>query len=119
VKIHDVGALQSAWDALLNDLNVPEALGCIFSLFNKTKLADTSSEQAKAIWQSLHFILDALGIVLPEIKEEIAEAPDDIKALAEQRWAVKQAKDWAKSDELRKELEAKGWLIKDSKDGIS
>ncbi len=69
-KLRDAGALRSAWDALLHDLNVPEALGCVFSLLNKTKLPDTTAEQAKEIWQHLHFILDAIGIVLPEIKEE-------------------------------------------------
>ena len=109
--------MQSAWEALLHDLNVPEALGCVFSLLNKTKLADTSAEQARALWMDLHFVMDALGIVLPEISEEVAEAPAEIKVLAEERWAVKQAKDWAKSDELRKKIEALGWVIKDSKEG--
>jgi cysteinyl-tRNA synthetase len=117
VKLHDAGALQSAWDALLHDLNVPEALGCVFSLINKTKLADIPADEAKQLWQSLHFILDAIGIVLQEIKEETVEVPADIKALAEERWAVRQAKDWAKADEMRKQLEAAGWLVKDGKDG--
>jgi len=117
VKRGNAGSLQSAWEALLHDLNVPEALGCVFSQLNKTKLADTSAEQAKDLWFDLHFILDALGIVLPEISDEVPEAPDDIKALAEERWAAKQSKNWAKSDELRKKIEEAGWLIKDSKDG--
>ncbi len=87
-------------------------------LLNKTKLADTAAEQARALWMDLHFVLDALGMVLPEISDEVAEAPAEIKALAEERWAAKQAKDWAKSDELRKKIEEElGWLIKDSKDG--
>lgn len=117
VKLHDAGALQSAWDALLHDLNVPEALGCVFSLLNKTKLADTSADEAKQLWQGLHFILDAIGIVLPEIKEETVEVPPDIRALAEERWAARQAKDWAKADEMRKQLDALGWTMKDGKDG--
>jgi cysteinyl-tRNA synthetase len=117
VKRGNAGSLQSAWEALLHDLNVPEALGCVFSLLNKTKLADTSAEQARALWMDLHFVLDALGMVLPEISDEVAEAPTEIKALADERWAVKQAKEWAKSDELRKKIEELGWLIKDSKEG--
>lgn len=117
VKRTEPGALQPAWDALLHDLNVPEALGCIFSLLNKTKLAETDAPTAKAIWRSLHFILDALGIVLPEAKDETVEIPADIQALAEERWTVRQAKDWAKSDELRKQLDTAGWLVKDGKEG--
>ena len=37
--------------------------------------------------------------------------------LATARWEAKQAKVWAKADELRKEIEAKGWTLKDRKDG--
>ena len=113
------GIFDAAWASLLDDLNVPGALGNIFTVVGKLKPADLTPEESKAAWLDLHFILDAIGIILPEIREEIAEAPEAIKALAEQRWAVKQAKDWAKADELRKALEAEGWLIKDSKEGYT
>jgi cysteinyl-tRNA synthetase len=65
-------------------------------------------------------MLQALGIVLPPVLEEVAaDVPADIQALAQQRWDAKQAKDWATADTLRKQLEAAGWLIKDSKDGFT
>ena len=41
--------------------------------------------------------------------------PADILELAAKRWEAKANKDWAAADTLRKDLEAKGWLIKDSK----
>jgi cysteinyl-tRNA synthetase len=107
----------AAWKALLSDLNVPEALGCIFGAINKTKVADLAVGDAEVQWRGLHFILDAIGIVLPEIKEESVEAPEEIQLLAAQRWTAKNAKDWATADELRKKLELLGWIIKDSKDG--
>ena len=109
----------SAWKALLSDLNVPEALGCIFGAINKTKVADLSAADADAQWRGLHFSLDAIGIVLPEIKEESVEVPDEIQLLAEQRWTAKNAKDWSTADELRKKLDELGWIIKDSKDGFA
>jgi cysteinyl-tRNA synthetase len=46
-----------------------------------------------------------------------AEIPPPIKALAEKRWAAKQAKDFAAADALRKELAAAGWSMLDGKDG--
>ncbi len=106
----------TAWTALLNDLNVPEALGCVFSLVNSTKVADITAADAKSAWQGLHFILDAIGIVLPDLQEETVSVPDEFMELAQQRWAAKQAKDFSKADELRKQIEAAGWIIKDSKD---
>ena len=64
-------------------------------------------------------MLSALGLVLPPVLEDaVADVPADIQALAQQRWDAKQAKDWATADVLRKELEAAGWLIKDSKEGF-
>lgn len=114
------GPFQDAWETLLNDLNVPGALGGIFGVLNKLKPAAISAEEAAAARNGLHFMLGALGIVLPPVQEEaIADVPADIQALAQQRWDAKQAKDWAAADTLRKQLEAAGWLIKDSKEGFT
>jgi cysteinyl-tRNA synthetase len=114
------GPFTDAWDTLLKDLNVPGALGSIFGTLNKLKPAALNSEDAAATRSGLHFMLQALGIVLPPVLEEVAaDVPADIQALAQQRWDAKQAKDWATADTLRKQLEAAGWLIKDSKDGFT
>ncbi len=111
---------QDAWETLLKDLNVPGALGSIFGALNKLKPASISPEDAAATRGGLHFMLQALGIVLPPVAEEsTSEVPADIQALAQQRWDAKQAKDWATADTLRKQLEASGWLIKDGKDGFA
>jgi cysteinyl-tRNA synthetase len=114
------GPFQDAWETLLNDLNVPGALGGIFSVLNKLKPAAISADEATAVRNGLHFMLSALGLVLPPVLEEAtADVPADIQALAQQRWDAKQSKDWATADVLRKELEAAGWLIKDSKEGFT
>jgi cysteinyl-tRNA synthetase len=44
-------------------------------------------------------------------------APEDIVALATARWEAKMAKNWGKADEMREELAARGWEMKDGKDG--
>lgn len=64
---------------------------------------------------AFHFILNAFGIILPE--EEKEEAPEEVRTLAEQRWQAKQNRDWAEADRLRAEVTARGWTIKDRKDG--
>jgi cysteinyl-tRNA synthetase len=114
------GPFAEAWETLLKDLNVPGALGSIFGTLNKLKPAALSLEEATSNRNGLHFMLQALGILLPPVLEEVAaDVPADIQALAQQRWDAKQAKDWATADTLRKQLEATGWLIKDSKEGFS
>ena len=108
------GIFADAWNTLLDDLNVPGALGGVFSKIREADQTATDATTAKANWLGLWFMLDAIGITLPEPKEE-SEVPADILELAAKRWEAKANKDWALADTLRKDLEAKGWLIKDSK----
>ncbi len=113
------GPFADAWETLLKDLNVPGALGAIFGTLNKLKPVPATDEEAASTRGGLHFMLQALGVTLPPVAEDaITEVPGDIQALAQQRWDAKQAKDWAKADTLRKELEAAGWIVKDSKNGF-
>lgn len=114
------GPFADAWETLLHDLNVPGAMGAVFGTLNKLKPAALSDGEAAGIRSGLHFMLKALGLTLPPLAEEVtADVPADIQQLAQQRWDAKQAKDWATADTLRKELEAAGWLIKDSKEGFT
>lgn len=112
------GPFADAWSLLNDDLNVAGALGVVFGTINKTKPAALSNEEAQSLQSGLAFILDALGIRLPDLPDDSAvEVPADIAALAEQRWQAKQAKDWSTADALRLQLDEAGWLIKDRKDG--
>ena len=43
--------------------------------------------------------------------------PDEVKAVAEERWQARLDKNWAKSDELRAKLNELGYAVKDSKTG--
>jgi cysteinyl-tRNA synthetase len=43
--------------------------------------------------------------------------PPEIETLAEGRRLARLANDWQKSDELRRELNARGWEVRDTKDG--
>lgn len=45
------------------------------------------------------------------------EIPADVNAIAEERFAARKEKDWAKSDLLRARLAELGYSVKDSKDG--
>jgi cysteinyl-tRNA synthetase len=118
LKHGTAGIFQPAWEALLDDLNVPGALGGIFTVVHKTKAPSLSVEEAKAALMDLHFILAALGLELPPVKEdEVVDAPEEVKALAEQRWTAKKAKDFISADDLRRQIEALGWMVKDTKDG--
>jgi cysteinyl-tRNA synthetase len=110
----EFGVFQPAWDALNDDLNTPGALGCIFTGLKEA--SKFTGKDAAAALAGLNRILKALGITLPEISKETTKIPADIQTIADTRWAARSNKDWATSDQLRDELTAKGWTMKDGKD---
>jgi len=111
----DLGPFAPAWEALLDDLNAPKALGALFSALKE--IGSPAPAEKSALRRSLWFILNALGISLPEGVEE-TEAPDEIRNLAERRLEAKLAKDWNAADTLREEIKDAGWKVMDRQDGF-
>lgn len=107
------GPFESAWEALHDDLNTPGALGGLFT--GMRQAAGLEGEDAARALAALNRILRALGLILPATAAEVA-VPDEIRALADQRWAARQARDWATSDRLRDQLAERGWLVKDGRE---
>ena len=97
--------------ALSDDLNTPAALGALFTIVNRK-----SGEADRASFDRALF---ALGLDLSAPPPAKAEAPAAVTALAEKRWAAKQAKDFKTADALRADLTAAGWSMLDRKDGYS
>jgi cysteinyl-tRNA synthetase len=103
--------------AMDEDLNVAAAWGKVFDWKRETnkRLVDSSftAPQAAAALAAWERVNSVFGI---EAAAQ-AEAPEEILALLEARQAARQAKDFKRSDEIRDELKAKGWIIEDSPKG--
>ena len=50
---------------------------------------------------------------------EKVELPEEILKLVEERKKARENKDWALSDKIRDELKEKGYIVKDTKEGMS
>jgi cysteinyl-tRNA synthetase len=109
----DCGRFRPAFEALLENLNVPRALGEMFKAAGELEKAPQSVTAED--YTGLVVMLEALGLRLPEV--EAVSAPDEIHTLAKARLEARKNKDWARSDELREQISAQGWAVKDSKDG--
>jgi cysteinyl-tRNA synthetase len=104
--------------AITDDLNVSAAWGEVFKWVTatNTQMAENSLSAAQAAaelaaWEKVDAVL---GVGM---KGE-TEIPSEIQALAEARTAAKKNKDFKRSDAIRDELKAKGWLIEDTPKGI-
>jgi cysteinyl-tRNA synthetase len=95
--------------SLNDDLNTPAGLGQLFRELKHFREFPSANNRA-----GFETIIFALGLNL-DFTASKAEVPPAITALAAQRWAAKQAKDFATADALRKELTAAGWSMLDSK----
>ena len=102
----DQAAYQTFLDAVNDDLNTAKALAILHEYIGKPDATKTTVAK----------IDEVLGLKLLEIPA-MPEAPAEIIALANQREAARQAKDWAKADELRKQIEAAGWTVDDTPTG--
>lgn len=92
-----------------NDLQTPQALAILFTMLK----SDISSQEKVALVTDFDKVL---GLDL--LKEEKAtNIPQEIIDLAQQRKQAKAQKEYAKADELRKQMEEKGYKIEDVKDG--
>jgi len=103
--------------ALDDDLNISAAWAGIFDWVSDTnkRLADSSlmpaeATTALAAWEKVDSVL-GIGKIAD------AEAPAEIVALLEARQAARKGKDFKRSDQIRDELKAKGWVVEDSPKG--
>lgn len=103
--------------ALDNDLNVAAAWGAVFDWVRDTnrrlaagELDGATAAAALGNWEKVDSVL-GIGVVAG------AEAPAEIVALLEARQAARKAKDFKRSDAIRDELKAKGWIIEDTPKG--
>lgn len=120
----DFGDFHSVQEALLKDLNTPEALGRLFKIIRELSEAferdefNGKEDEMNRIRNGFRTTMDAFGLQLKVKDEEPVEIPVEIRNLAERRWEAKIAKDWGLADQLRGQLSDRGWLVKDGKDSF-
>jgi len=110
--------LEQFSSALADDLNISAAWASVFKWVTEInkRLAENSlsasdAAAALAAWEKVDSVL-GIGV-----KTE-TEIPAEISALADERTAAKKAKDFKRSDAIRDELKAKGWVIEDTPKGV-
>ena len=97
--------------AINDDLNMPNALSVVWEVIKSSKKSPKLAELLKKFDTVL-----ALKIDEP-IKTKAQDIPQEIIILAEQRKQAREEKRWQESDRLRDEIQARGYIIKDSKEG--
>ena len=104
--------------AMEDDFNTADAISAIFEMVKAANIHVTETSTAAFRDQILSEIVrlcDVLGIKT-EKKEELLD--DEIQALIDERQAARKSKNFARADEIRDELLAKGIILKDTREGV-
>ena len=100
-------------EAVNNDLNTAQALAVALEL-----VGEAYRRSDKRIWNTLKKFDSVLGLGLEAMRKDTRGGlPPEIAALQSERDAARASKDFKRADELRKELEAKGYEVKDQRGG--
>lgn len=121
VSLQEVeGNWQAFLQAIYDDLNIPKALGIAWNVLR-------TSKSSKAIYELVCKMDSVFGLDVQNAKlhqdmhakeGHVHEFPPEIAALLEKRKKAREQKDYALSDQIRDELQIKGYLVKDTKEGM-
>lgn len=106
-------------EAMDDDFNTPQALACVFELVNTVNKNIGQADFAFSAKAALKEMLGILGITLKVVNNESAISEEEIKSRIQDRANAKKSKDYALADKIRKELETKGVILEDTKEGAT
>ncbi|MDR0846866.1 MAG: cysteine--tRNA ligase [Lactobacillales bacterium] len=101
--------------AMDDDINAANGISVIYELTKFINTLDASREvfeKARALFLSL---TEVFGISFEEESDDLAA---EIEALIEERQLARKNKDFARSDEIRDDLSARGIILEDTPDGV-
>lgn len=100
-------------NAVMNDLNIPLGLASLWDMINDGNVNEKSK------YRTLVEMDKVLGLNIEAMETEKIEIDNDIMDLVEKRNIARKNKDYKMSDLLRKEIEEKGYILEDLKDGTN
>ena len=104
--------------AMEDDFNTADAISAVFELVklaNTNSSADNTKAYLVAMAEKITTLADILGLKVVK-KEEVLD--EEIEDLIAQRTQAKKDRDFAKADEIRDTLLAKGIVLEDTREGV-
>ena len=114
-------AIKQFDDSLDDDLNTAEALAAIFEFVRDVNTAMDNGEFREDNVAGARRVLDRFDsiadVLTPSKQEAGGIADDEVEKLIAERHQAKKARNFARADELRNQLNEAGIILEDTKDG--
>ena len=117
-----IASLKETYDkfeqAMDDDFNTADAISAVFEIVkfaNSNSSAENTKEYIDTLIKKITTLTDVLGLKV-EKKEEILD--EDIEKLIAERQQARKDRNFARADEIRDELLAKGIILKDTREGV-
>ena len=111
----DTAVLEAFRSAMDNDLDTPAATALMFDTMRRANAAVDAGDPstAAALAAAVREMCNAFGLSI----NDVADVDADIAAKAAELDAARSAKDFARADTLRAEIQAAGYVVETTKDG--
>ena len=107
-------------EAMEDDLDTSHALAVLFRLagaINRAIDAEANGDDVRAMQATLGELAGILGLSLDEAASDERDDADEIDALLRERTEARASRNFARADEIRAELDARGIVIEDTPQG--
>ena len=101
-----------------DDLNTADAISAIFELITVINTAVRDGASREFAEKSLDTLMELASIVGLLQQDADKAVDDDIQALVDERQEARKAKNFARADEIRDMLKARGITLKDTPQGV-
>jgi len=104
--------------AMDDDLNTADAISEVFELITAINTAVRDGASKEFAQKSLDILMELCNVLGLLQENESETVDDDIEALVEERQKARKEKNFARADEIRDQLKARGITLKDTPQGV-
>lgn len=107
-------------DAMDDDLNTADAISAVFELIKDINTATRDGASKEFAGKCLALLDELTGVLglLRDKEEDGAEIDEEVRRLVEERQEARKARNFARADEIRDILKARGITLEDTPQGV-
>ena len=105
-------------ESMEDDLNTADAISAVFELVREINSSMTDKSSGAFIQSSYDLFMELVGVLGILQKSKSEEVEDEVQKLVDERQLARKNRDFARADEIRDILKAKGITLEDTPQGV-